>query len=294
MLSTTTWRFTPRLSLDGIIGVGYDERRRDDDGVQSGSESVAAYLIWTRPLRRSLVLGINAGGNIGLFEPETGGVSFAYGARAAVNVTWTRSSLRLIGRYTGSFADNVDSGTLATVPGWTLSQQLLLSADGQLKSDLGGRAQLSVLGSRREDPLLGSFANTTATAMLGLSGRRYTLLLTGGLTEGASAAVGNPLASDGLFLPAAYNSEDVFASLTATESFDRGRLVLSELARAAWIRAPGHPDSSEVGLIVSASYRMGKFLFTIDERLSWGGVAGSSQFGNVFMVRASRSFSLSF
>lgn len=287
---TTTYRKSEELTLNAGGNVYYVSERHGDGRVTSAAEALSGGLSWRHKLNRNLVAGLGLGIQGGLLEGDPGGTALSYGVNASAGLNYDRRNYNLALNYGGSYLDGVGGE-----PGWSLRQQLLLTGEGVVKARAILRGTIALVGARREDPLLGSFEAGSATLTFDAIMSRYRFQLTGGATGGASPALGSDsLLGDGLFLPVGFNTYSLFAALTAGQTADRGRLVLTETLRTLWTRGPGRPDQYEDGLDLSFSYNIGAFILSLDEHFSYGGIGASRRFGNLVMARISRSFGWKF
>lgn len=278
------FRLRPTLALNGNTGFSYALERRGDEGREGVGGSVGAGLSWHRVLGRTAV-NAGGGGSVGLVAPATGDVSGAYGVSGSGGASWDRERWRATVSYTGSYASR-----LAAQSGYTLDQRLQANADGIAGQTAYWRALVTVAGGRRQDDLFGATLYRSASATVAASRRRVSVDLSAGESDGLSSALGDPGFSDGLFLPAEWNTHTRYLTLGSSQFFDLGRLSLREMARTLTSQAPGRPDQWESALAVSAGYAIGAVTVSVDERLSVGGTAGSRTTINVIMVRLARSF----
>ncbi len=224
----------------------------------------------------------------GAVEPIDLPNRFVWGITGTSSVThhWDRltTSLQYVGGY--------DNGSVI-IDGSSFNQQLRV--EGTWKLDPRSRLRGLVAGgsARRDDSVLGTMLSRSLTGLFELNMKNYTAQIGGGTSDGLSEALINPL-SDGLFLPAAYNTHSTYGSLAGAASFDDGRLILNLSARVGIVTAPGRPSQSEEGFLLSGSYVLGKMQFSIEERFALGNAGSGPRQTNILMLRISRSFDAAF
>jgi len=270
----------------GSAGVTYTRERLGGASISGTGEEVGGALEWRHGFGSAFNLNIAGGGSIGATEPSTGGTLASYGGHGSAGVSLRGQSLQGDADYSATYQKNAGG-----LPGWSLLQTVSATLAAALgDAVLHGNARFA--GGRREDPLLGSYLSRTMSATLGATYRRYDLQLSAGISDGLSEALANPI-SDGLFLPVGYNTHTRFATVTLSARASN-ELVVTALARALSSSAPGREDSWEYGAAGVASYSLGAFTVSLEDRYSLGGSGAFSQRGNLVLARISRSFGARF
>jgi len=289
------YRATADLNLVGNTGVQF----QDDGlaGLHRRSVSERAGLGFNLSSKvRAIALTSQMFGFGGAVHPETGSAHATFGGNGSLAASGSTATASWRGQYGVSYGrDEVDRGSE------TFQQQLLASGTATvgraptLAHAINLGALLAASGGRRYDPLLGTSVQRSISATLSARRHIHSASLSAGQTDGLSASLENPV-SDGLFLPAHYNSTTRYATLGAGQVVlaPFGELVFQELLRTLQMQAPGRPDAREHGLSATVSYGIGAVRILIDERLSVSEFAGSRRTVNVVMAWLTRSFTGSF
>lgn len=283
------WQWKDNLWLTQALSGSFASARDGDTRLAGFAQSLGLGLMWKQPWVVSAASGagsVVANALAGVSEPETGGVFPLYGGN-------------LNGSITGAFRQH--SGTASylisytrggpAIIGWTLTQQARLEAATRPTDNTSARLFFTASGSRREDLVLGSMLSRSLQLSLEGRYRQTTLQLNGGLGDGISEALMNPALYDGLFLPSTWNTHRRFAGLDLSSSFDQARLVLRLTGRLADLEAPGRPHEFEGGLLFSASYAIGRFRVSLEDRFAFGVAGASGPYrNNQLMLRLTRDF----
>lgn len=213
---------------------------------------------------------------------------FVWGVNGTASLThaWDRLATTL--QYVGAY----DSGSVI-LDGASFNQQVRGEGTWRLDPRSRLRALITAGAARRDDALLGTMLSRTLTGLFELTTRNYTAQVGTGTSDGLSEALVNPI-SDGLFLPAAYNTHSTFFTLAGAAAFDEGRLTLNVSSRLGWLTAPGRPPQNEMGFLLGCAYVIGKFRVSVEERFAVGATGGVPQQTNLLMLRVSRSFDAAF
>lgn len=287
LAASTYFRWKPTLSVFGNLGFLYSLERNGGNDAESVAESVGGGALWQRRSGRN-AYNLGGGGNVAVIEPLVGDTTLGWGANGSAGWTHTRERWRTTATYVVTFTDSP-----VAFAGYVLEQRLQLDADGVFvwrSVPFVWRGLFVATGGRRDDHLVGTSVYRSFSGMGSLGWKRYTASLGAGESDGLSMALAEPGISDGLFLPADYNTHTRYVTLTATESIDRGHLTLMQLARVMNADAPGRPDQYERSLVLSASYWLGLVTLSLEERLAVGGMGDTSQTVNTVFVRAMRTF----
>lgn len=270
-----------RFALDwrwiGDASASYAQRRMGE-AVQSSAATQAAGL--TLEYQRSATQA-SLGARVGAMELDGGSPELAYGASAQVLENW-RSASHLLGlAYTVNYDSNLNAAG-----GWTVSQALwaeLRSAAATLLR-YGGRLQAS--GARAGGGVFGGNANRSVVASGSLGYGRADLLLELGSADAVSGALSNPI-SDGLFVPAGFNTHSRFASTTLGVATDE-HLAFRLIAKYTIMSGPATPEQREALVNPALLYTVGLWTFTLEDRLTQGGVAAFDRRVNELYIRAVR------
>ena len=279
-----TYKLLDGLYLNQSLGFLYAKAVVGTESRAGLGESLGLGLLWQRPQPWG-ALGATIGGNIGLVQPETGGLEVSYGGQASGTLT------RIFGKGSGTAAYSLGySYGGPAVSGYTFQQLARIEANYRPVNHALIRLYFNAASARREDTFLGTFFNRGISANLDGNLAQHAVQLSGGITDGLDAALINPAASDGLFLPVAYNTHTRFLQLTASTTFDAGRLGLRLSGRLAENTAPNRPSEVVGGVTAAAWYTIGKFRLTVEDRLLLGSFGGAGYRENVLMVRLTRDF----
>ncbi|MEK6606509.1 MAG: hypothetical protein AABZ30_02505 [Myxococcota bacterium] len=281
--SSAYYQASPHYATYGNVALTYAVDRVGDEERRAAGQSLGAGQNWQRAYGPTTI-SAGGGANVGVVEESGGEARPSWGVNATTGLGHARERARGSATYAGSFTTG---GTVAE--GWTLAQQVQLTGERWLETNTWLHALLTVVGLRREDEFLGTYVNRSLMATLGADWSRYTANLTGGFTDTLASALAEPV-SDGLLLPFEYNTRTWFLTAVATQAYLGGWLHFTEVARTLRIASPGRPDQYEHGGQLTASYRIGAFDLSLDERLSTGGTGDVRQTVNLVMVRLSRSF----
>lgn len=280
------FQVSPRLAVTGTAAATAASASRADAVGRGLAQTLGGGLQWKGLIGAWDVMGA-ASGLAGLVEPGAGGLDSTHGLGGSAGLgrgTTTRRG--------GLFYSLAYSSGGAAVHGWTVTQ----AARGELEWLAGEwllRGTLAAGGSRRDDALLGSFLGRRTVLTVTANHRQDYAQLSGGIIDGVDGALSAP-GSDGLFLPAAYNTHSRYLALTGGLAFDGGRTTLGGIARVGSTTSPGRPDLAEWGVGVTGGYAIGRVLLTAEARYSYGGAGGVWQSGSVLMVRLVRQFGVVF
>lgn len=257
-------------------------------GVASRSgwgQSLGLGLLWQRPVKG---VGLSAGvdGSAGLVEPDGGGLDVSYGAGASASITGNLS------RASGTLAYSVGfSAGGPAVTGYTVQQAARAEASFRTSNASLLTALFSAHAGRREDAFLGTFINRALTARLRFSQQRIIAELTGGMTDGVSAALDAPGFGGGLLLPMGYNTQTNYLRLSVSSDFDNRRLGVRLAGNIGSTVSPYRPSEVGAGLTGIIWYTIGRFRVSVEDRLLFSGPSIGNSFNNQLMVRLSRDFS---
>jgi len=269
------------------IGALYVHVRRPEgeERTQAATQSVGV-ATGHRWQRQRWGAGVTGTGSLALAEPTTGGLVLGHGGGGGANFDMASERWRLGTGYSASLS----SGGIS-FEGYALQQQVQVVMEALLRGlmvRLSGQAS----ASRRDDPVFGTSLSRSVTSTAEAAFSRTSFGLSGGLSDGLSQALSAGAPSDGLFLPADYNTRSLFGTFTATRLLLGNRAAFSLLARAMRTDQPGRPRSFEHGGHAVLSLAIGLFSLSIEDRLSRGGSGGVWTAANVVMVRLTRAFGM--
>lgn len=273
---------SPTLFTRFLVDASMSEARSGDNEARSTGETLGAELWWRR-LAGASRLEINAGPRVGLIQTE-GGNAGGLGAIAGVKLTRPLGGRSLSGAWNGSYSQNL-YGTV----GWQFSQSASASLNG-----LAGMWRYSASGQvsafRTHHPVIGDGAGrtlqltgTTATKRLGFGANL-------GYAEGMVGASQKGFISDGLLLPAPFDSR------TITAGAGVGYLLYPALHtrfhfRYAQIDVPGRPIIHELEAVAGLSYSFAAFSVSLEDRITRFEATDGWDTTNMFFVSVSRGFS---
>lgn len=279
-----------RTHAPGWTGIYTTELSTTQDRL-GGSEATAAGESVSGLLRRQMAasderpeLLIEAGPTLGLLEPAGGDVLFGYGAEARARATWFLLTSRLAADYRIAYRHNLNA-----VRGGSLEQALSGEFETRFTRELRSRTTLVASSGRQDIQIFGTSINRTATLTSTLDWRRHELGAELGIQDGLSGELGKTVVSDGLFLPASFDTRSRYARLFGSASITP-HLRISAYTRYAALSGPEAPNQRQADLSGIISYGLGLFQLSVEDRYT---AAGASNFGNrvnEFIVRISRTF----
>lgn len=281
----TAYRWTEGLWTEGSLDLVYGFARSGAEERRSAGEVLGATVKWVGKGRETQYM-LDAGGLVSLSVPEDGDLVVGFGANGLAGFVTTRERIQSRATWAGAYRR---SG--ADLDGDLLSQRLDLSASGRVSERSVLRGGISVATGRRMDRLLGTATHRGATATAALFGARFRVQLEAGVTDGIAPVLGD---GEALFLPDEFNTHTYYATLTGGRTYLGGRMVLSGVLRTMRTTAPARDAMWEEGLLLMASYTIGLTTFSLEERLSAGGLGGGWQVGNLVFLRVGRSFGTRF
>lgn len=286
--NATEWALHPELTLLGSLRAGYTLERLAGAESDAWNTTAGAGLRWTRTAGMwSYLLSGSASG--GAQQAPGGGVDPALGLSLSGSISTTRPRWQGNAYYTFAYSRNA-----AAVSGWNISQQLNAGLDYRLTDALLGQAGLSASSNRVDSSFLGTSGARTGQIFAGIAWwSRYSLRLHLAFTDGLNGAVFNAGAADGFFLPLRYNTHSWVLGATATANPFQS-LTLSATARFLQTTSPGRDTQSEQALSASVGYALGAFTFYLQDDYTHAAAGGSTQNGNLFMVRVARGFGARF
>ncbi|HEX9398995.1 MAG TPA: hypothetical protein VF912_02700 [Anaeromyxobacter sp.] len=241
------------------------------------SQTLGLTANWNKPAGGAS-LGVRAGG----FEGEGASPAFAYGANASGHASWQRPTRTFGLSYAATYEANVDAA-----PGWSTTQSVSADVRGGALGSVAWAASVLGSGSRSGGPL-GASAQRSLSVQSSFTHERGTLLLAAGVSDAVTGSLSNPI-SDGLFIPAGFNTHSRYASASASVPI-REQLSARASAKFAILSGPGTPDQREALLGAGLYYGIGYWTLTLDESYTTGGTSSFDHRVNLLFVRLSRSF----
>ena len=272
------WRASPKWEWVSTAATSFGQTRLGAAQSSAAGQSVGLAASWTRP-----TVGASFGVNAGAIEPEVGSAAFAYGANASGHATFPRPTRTFSVGYSGGYSSNLNA-----TPGWSTSQSVHADVTGTAPGLLAWSARLQASGARGGGGSFGANASRTILAAGNASYGRASLVLQVGISDAVTGALSNPL-SDGLFLPAAFDTHARYA--TANASFRlTAQLAARAVAKYTILSGPGVPDQREALAGGSLQYGVGFWSLSIEERYTIGGTTSFDHKISELYVRASRTF----
>lgn len=275
-------RFSDALqgTVTGIASFRQERLGTAED--RGAGQTVSGLLQWEREKGRAFYRA-QGSATVGALEPASGDPLLAYGAGAQGHAGVTSGPRRYVARYAIDTANN-----LRGARSWSLRQTVSGEVDAQLAAAVHGTARLSFSGERATSALFGSRASRSVSFQSTLVWRRTRFFLEAGVLDGLSGALSAP--TDGLFLPAGYDTHTRFAALSASFEPIR-RLTFVALGRYGESSAPDVPSQREASASAILSYSFGYVSLALEDRYRVGGTSAFTDRANEFYVSISRQFS---
>jgi hypothetical protein len=270
----------PTFFTRWIVDASLNQARNGPTALDASGETLGLQVWWRRPTEATL-LEVWAGPIIGFIQSSTVGDSRGHGlsGQARANQPWIGQDTSLV--YRLDWADDLYGAV-----GSSLRQSLSASMSGGL---LAGRyvATASAGSSRTTSPVLGDGASRSLSLLLNATFRDLTLDGNVSLDQGMEGSTPRDFVSDGLFIPAPFDSRTL-------QTYGRGTYQLtpgiSATGQVRWLSSssPGRPTLDQTELFVGLQYRYGAFVIALEDRYGWNETAtGAYQF-NQFMFRLYR------
>jgi hypothetical protein len=273
---STEWRVTVRGDAS------YAEDRLGTDILRGTGQSIGAIPLWRRE-RPDGFFQLSAGPTLGLLEPDRGPTEIGYGANAGAQVGHSFGVLMTALTYDFAYARNLDATS-----GWIVTQHVTGTASGRLGSGLLN-GQLLLASDRRETALFGPGASRVIDALATYAWHRHELRLQAGLQSGISGTVSGKIASDGLFLPAPYDSQTTYVSTGGTGALTRFAFLYGQL-RYSSTDLPDRPRRAEYEARGAFRFRYGAMQLSLEDRYVISEIPGGQLRINEVFVRAQRGF----
>jgi hypothetical protein len=274
----TSSTFFTRWLVDASLG---ETRSGDDDPIRSTGETLGVSLWWRR-LQDESTLEVNAGPRVSLYQTEDdrgGGFGASAGARFS-RPLFDDHAFQL--SWSGSYGQNLFANV-----GWQFSQELDATLSGPAAT---ARYNASLHGSafRTHSPTTGDGAARSIGATAGLATRRVSLDARAALSQGMLGATQQAFTSDGLLLPAPFDSTLVDVSIGGVFRIYPG-LGSGLRFRLGRSDVPGRPVLHETGASASLSYRFGALSLTLEDRYTRTETATGWDSANLVMLSLHRS-----
>lgn len=282
-----TWRWRDDLTITQQLSAQYAASRRNLDQFHGGRGDFGGGLAWLRPAAWGGT-SLGGGATIGVAGDDA---SLAPGWGANLDAQLSLRSGRLSGSGLYSLVYS-DTGTLLF--GRTFRQNLRLETIFVPAQSWRLRAFVSGSGARKDNATVGTALQRNLQAVLEAGYREHQLQLFAGYSDGLPESLLNPVIADGLFLPAPYNSQLLNFGATLATAPLRGQLVFRVTGRYTQTAGLGRPTEQEVGVTATASWTIGRFRISAEDRLLLGYRELSWSRNNTLMLRLTRDFDWSF
>ncbi|HET8542585.1 MAG TPA: hypothetical protein VFL83_22105 [Anaeromyxobacter sp.] len=272
---------SPTLFARWYADVSIAETRSGARESQATGETLGVQLWWRR-LSDATRYEIRGGPFVGLIQNEDGDDT-GYGARAGVRLTRPLWGYRLQFEWSADYAMN-----LLASAGWTFSQQLSGTLDGQM-GDARVSGTLRASSFRTYQPLVGDGAGRTVEAFAGARYRRIDFDGRVRLQQGIAGATPGQFVGDGLLIPSPFNSRSVTLQLGARAK------ILPSLSASLHFGAlsrdlPGSPALESTEVVAGLGYGFAAFALSVEDRVSWFERGTGWDRINVVFARVSRTF----
>jgi hypothetical protein len=267
-----------RWFIDG----SYAATSSDETELVTTGETLGTTLFW-RPALSTYTFEVNAGPRVALLQTETeesGGLGATAGARASRPVGIHALQLD----WSGAYGQNL----FATV-GWNFHQTLGATLSGPAATARYS-ATLRATSTRTHSPVTGDGAGRSLAANATLRMRLGSLYARARLTEGIVGATPERFSSDGLILPAPFNSKEIDAAIGGQARIYPGLSAKLDvhLGRSD---IPNRPVLHELAATAGLTYRYAAFGMGVENRISRVETVGGWDTANLVMVRVFRSLS---
>jgi hypothetical protein len=262
--------------------VSLSEIRNGTTVERASGELVGVQAVWRRLDDQDLV-ELRLGPQLGARQPDSGSAEFGYGTTAGATAQHRWSQLLGSAAYDVAYESD-----LYAASGWSLRQNVLTT----LASPLGvgqASAQLQASAMRRGGGLLGASASRSLTLQATYRWYRHQVMALAGLQDGVSGALGEPIRGDGLFLPAPYDTQNRYLTLTGTFGLT-DYLWLSGRARASAVSQPDRADQSEQEVSGTITWAYAGIFLSLEDRYLVSKVGGGTAKDNLFIFRIRRGF----
>jgi hypothetical protein len=274
-------RFSGRLLLD----VGQSRTNAALVTSDSYGETLGATAYW-RYGREGTYYEAHGGPSVALVQSELTGNDVGYGASLGGRIASEWLGQRLAFNYDADYGLRLYSSD-----GWTLKQSITGSVSGAIGKSRYV-ANLNGQSWRVSSPTLGDGAGRFLEARFVNTHRRLEAEIVGRLTDGIAAGTPREFVSDGLIIPAPFDSSTRELRVRSTYSVFT---TLSVGAAGALISRvlPGAPSVTQAEVSGSIEYRFAAFSLRAEDRMVWYD-QGSGGRNNLFFVHVSRRFGMRF
>lgn len=251
----------------------------------SYGETLGGSLYWRYGSGRTFY-ELHGGPSVALLQSDGAASRTGYGASAGGRIARDWLGQRLAVNYDADYGLR-----LYAAEGWTLRQILTGSVSGAL-GDSHYVASLNAQAWRTSDPTLGEGAGRVLEARFVDTQRRLELEAYARLTDGIAGSTPKEFVSDGLIIPAPFDSHT--RELRARVAYN----VFTTLGVGAIValvsnEIPGSPTVNQTEVAGSLEYRFAAFALRMEDRMVWYD-QGTGGRNNVFFVSVNRRFGLSF
>jgi len=274
------------LRLIGIASASASEDRLADATTRSTGGSATGLARWMARVGVADAMA-QGGGTVGFLQADGQPTRTAWGLQGEAGLSGPVLGARGGARYSASYQTN-----LGAVGGWALHQSLTGEWETRPAPDLFFRLSLQATADRLHSDTFGGGANRLVQLVGASRWRRLVVDLVAGVSSGILGAPSGGVHGDGLFVPAPFNTHNLFASATASQEVFRG-LQLNARARYLDLRQPDRDRQYELGVLGGLSYVAGALTLSLeDEYVTGGGGRAASQ--NRVLARVTRAFGTRF
>jgi hypothetical protein len=264
-----------------LADASFGETRSDETVLRSTGETIGVSLWYKRVLPTS-TLELNAGPRVSLLQTEDGD-SGGYGASAGFRYS------QPVGLHNMQASWNLNYGSnLFANVGWQFMQDLAASLAGPLAT---ARYNLNLRANafRTHSPVTGDGAGRSVDLVASLSTSQAAFDARASVSNGMLGATPQQFTSDGLLLPAPFDSTIIDASIGGHVKLYPG-LSTSLRLRLGRADVPGRPVLHEAAASGGLTYRFAALSVALEDRLSRVETSTGWDTANLFTVTVSRSF----
>lgn len=283
------YRWSEDLRTFATATFAYGLVRLGETRLRSTAETAGLGGDWQKSMA-PFRLGLNASATGGTVQDINDGSRASYGGTAGGTLGWAGEITALQLAYSANYTRNG-----VTLRGFTLGQRAYLSLQ-RAPNGIGAlRAMISANIDRSQDDLLGTSRNRGVTGFVEYSLPATSFRADAGITDGLSARLVPATGVQGVLppvggvpLPTSFNQTQRYATASVTQVLGHWRFTA--LARTLTLDRPDQPTDTEHSLGATASYVIGLFTFSAEDRVSVGRTDGTGRTTNYVGFRISRSF----
>lgn len=268
---------SPTLFTRWTVDASLNQSRLGAGEVATSGETLAATLWWRRPATDGTYYEIFGGPLVGFLQSDAGNdVGHGLSATARLTQPWLGQTAYV--SYEGAY-----SRDLFAVTGWLLRQSLT----GELTGQLGlARYTATLRGSsvRSRSPLFGEGATRLVELYSTVNWSRFELEVRGLLEDGITGATTGDFVSDGLFIPAPFDTSNRQVMLRGIASLFPGLRARAHFRLGSSSR-PGEPRLDQTEVIGALDYQYAAFAVSVEDRVDWYDQPNGRLTTNTFFVR---------